>query len=99
MAMVSSPMPSRFICNRLLRRVFWVFHCGVENCFCLGRFEPQPTSIAQDLDAHTAGISALGISFTDGTDHYAIWVPIPSTRYVEKAGIVTQALLDLGPRL
>jgi DNA-binding IclR family transcriptional regulator len=55
------------------------------------------TGLAEDLDAHTAGISALGISFTDGTDHYAISVPIPSSRFAEKSVIVTQALLALKP--
>lgn len=57
------------------------------------------TGIAQDLDAHTTGISAVGISFADGTDHYAISVPIPSSRFAEKLEIVTQALLDLKSRL
>ena len=55
----------------------------------------RQTGLATDLDAHTTGISALGISFTDGTDHYAISVPIPSTRFAAKQGIVTTALLAL----
>jgi DNA-binding IclR family transcriptional regulator len=59
----------------------------------------RQTGVAEDLDAHTTGISALGISFTDGTDHYAISVPIPSSRFAEKSVIVTQALLALKPRL
>jgi DNA-binding IclR family transcriptional regulator len=61
--------------------------------------EVRKTGLARDLDAHTTGISALGISFTDGTDHYAISVPIPSSRFAEKSGIVTKALLELRSRL
>ena len=53
------------------------------------------TGLAHDLDAHTAGISAIGCSFSDGTDHYAISVPIPSSRYADKAGMVSAALLAL----
>ena len=59
----------------------------------------RQTGLATDLDAHTTGISALGISFNDGTDHYAISVPIPSTRYPDKSGIVCTALLALKPLL
>ncbi len=59
----------------------------------------RQTGLAQDLDAHTTGISALGISFSDGTDHYAISVPIPSSRYAGKSNLVSAALLALRPRL
>ena len=55
----------------------------------------RQTGIATDLDAHTAGISALGFSFSDGTDHYAISVPIPSSRFAEKSIVVRAALLAL----
>ena len=59
----------------------------------------RQTGLAHDLDAHTTGISAIGNSFTDGTDHYAISVPIPSTRYAEKSSLVSAALLALKPHL
>lgn len=57
----------------------------------------RQTGLAQDLDAHTTGISALGISFSDGTDHYAISVPIPSSRFAQKSATVSSALLTLKP--
>ena len=59
----------------------------------------RQTGLARDIDAHTSGISALGISFSDGTDTYAISVPIPSTRFAAKQPIVTTALLALKTEL
>lgn len=59
----------------------------------------RTTGLAHDLNAHTAGISALGISCADGTDHFAISVPIPSTRFAAKSDSVSAALLVLKPQL
>jgi len=56
--------------------------------------------LAEDLDNHTDGISALGIAFADlAGDLHAISVPIPSTRFAEQREAVAEALLALKPEL
>ncbi len=56
--------------------------------------------LAEDLDDHTDGISALGIAFADlAGDLHAISVPIPSTRFAEQREAVAAALLALKPEL
>jgi DNA-binding IclR family transcriptional regulator len=56
--------------------------------------------LAEDLDDHTDGISALGIAFADlAGDLHAISVPVPSTRFAERRGAVAAALLALKPEL
>ncbi len=56
--------------------------------------------LAEDLDNHTDGISALGIAFADlAGDLHAISVPIPSTRFAEQREAVATALLALKPEL
>jgi DNA-binding IclR family transcriptional regulator len=58
------------------------------------------TGLAEDLDNHTDGISALGIAFADlAGDLHAISVPIPSTRFAEQREAVAAALLALRPEL
>jgi DNA-binding IclR family transcriptional regulator len=60
----------------------------------------RSTGLAEDLDNHTDGISALGIAFTDlAGDLHAISVPIPSSRFAEQREAVAAALLALKPEL
>lgn len=56
--------------------------------------EIAASGLAYDLDEHTDGISAVGIGFRDWTgDLHAISVPVPSTRFADKRGVVEAALL------
>lgn len=56
--------------------------------------------LAEDLDNHTDGISALGIAFADlAGDLHAISVPIPSSRFPDQRKGVAAALLALKPEL
>lgn len=60
----------------------------------------RATGLAEDIDDHTDGISALGIAFADlAGDLHAISVPIPSTRFPEQRSAVAAALLALKPEL
>lgn len=53
------------------------------------------SGLAYDQDEHTTGISAIGAAFRDASgDFYAVSVPIPSSRFVEKRAAVEQALAD-----
>lgn len=62
--------------------------------------EVRKLGIAFDLDDHTSGVSAVGISFVDNYgDIYAISVPIPSTRYEEKSASVITALSQIKSEL
>lgn len=62
--------------------------------------EIRATGLAEDIDDHTDGISALGIAFADlAGDLHAISVPIPSTRFAEQRTAVAAALLALRPEL
>lgn len=60
----------------------------------------RATGLAQDLDDHTEGVSALGIAFADltGTLH-AISVPVPTSRFADQRERVAEALLTLRPEL
>jgi DNA-binding IclR family transcriptional regulator len=60
----------------------------------------RSTGLAQDLDDHTDGVSALGIAFTDLTGAlHAISVPVPSSRFADQRERVAEALLTLKPEL
>lgn len=60
----------------------------------------RASGLAQDLDDHTDGVSALGIAFTDLTGAlHAISVPVPSSRFAEQRERVAEALLTLRPEL
>lgn len=60
----------------------------------------RASGIAQDLDDHTDGVSALGIAFADLTGAlHAISVPVPSSRFAEQRERVAGALLALKPEL
>ncbi|MGL4235251.1 IclR family transcriptional regulator [Tabrizicola sp.] len=60
----------------------------------------RAAGLAEDIDDHTDGISALGIAFADlAGDLHAISVPIPSTRFAEQREAVAKALLALKPEL
>ena len=55
--------------------------------------EIRKTGLAYDLDEHSSGVSAIGISFRDrGGDLHAISVPVPSTRFQEHRKKVENAL-------
>lgn len=52
--------------------------------------------LAEDRDAHTEGISALGFAFNDFSgDLHAISVPIPTHRFGGQHAFVTEALMAL----
>lgn len=52
--------------------------------------------LAEDLDDHTAGISALGIAFADAMgDLHAVSIPVPSPRFEVQKASVAAALLRL----
>lgn len=52
--------------------------------------------VAMDEDAHTDGISALGIAFADvAGDLYAISVPIPTSRFKDQKDHIKAALVKL----
>lgn len=56
--------------------------------------EVRRDGVAEDLDEHTPGISALGFAFREwGGDLHAISVPIPSMRFEACREEVTEALL------
>jgi DNA-binding IclR family transcriptional regulator len=60
----------------------------------------RATGLAEDLDDHTDGVSALGIAFADVTgDLHAISVPIPTSRFAEQQAAVTAELRALKPEL
>lgn len=51
--------------------------------------------LAYDLDEHSAGVSAIGFSFTDWVgDLHAISIPVPSTRFLRQRDKIEQALLE-----
>ena len=60
----------------------------------------RQTGLAYDMDEHTAGISAIGVAFTDwiGVPH-AISVPIPSNRFEAQKRRVQAALLEAKVRV
>ncbi|MCF1710305.1 IclR family transcriptional regulator [Tabrizicola sp. J26] len=54
------------------------------------------TGLAEDDGEHTEGIIALGFAFTDlAGDLHAISVPVPTSRWPEMRGRVTEALTTL----
>lgn len=67
---------------------------GDLNAILLKLRDIQQTGLAYDIDAHSAGISAIGFAFKDwsGTLH-AISVPMPSTRFTDMKEPVETALL------
>lgn len=53
------------------------------------------TGLAYDLDEHSDGISAIGFAFQDlAGDLYAISVPIPSSRFAARKGIIQDAMMQ-----
>ncbi|WP_152612126.1 IclR family transcriptional regulator [Ruegeria sp. ANG-S4] len=51
--------------------------------------------LAYDLDEHSAGVSAIGFSFTDWVgDLHAISIPVPSTRFPRQRETIENALLE-----
>lgn len=53
----------------------------------------RETGLAQDLDEHTEGISAIGFAFRDWAgDLHAISVPVPSSRFADQRAAVARAL-------
>lgn len=64
-----------------------------EDAFCdlLGQIEA--TGLAYDQNEHSDGISAIGFALLDSAgDLYAISIPVPSTRFASKQGIIEEAL-------
>jgi DNA-binding IclR family transcriptional regulator len=60
----------------------------------------RENGIAEDLEDHTEGISALGMAFRDFSGEVlAISVPIPSSRFAEQRGTVIAALAALRSEL
>ena len=60
----------------------------------LSRLEEIRTDgLAYDIDEHTVGISAIGFSFKDPSgQHYAISVPVPSSRFEGSRNKIAAAL-------
>jgi len=54
---------------------------------------------ALDIDEHTKGISAAGIAFVTGNAVYAISVPAPTSRFLEKKNTLLAELLSLKDQL
>lgn len=64
-----------------------------EAAFCALMDEIEATGLAYDLNEHSDGISAIGFSFRDlAGDLYAISVPVPSTRFASRQGVIEAAL-------
>ena len=60
----------------------------------------RETGLAYDLDEHSVGISAIGISFIDKAgDVYAISVPVPSSRFDAVRCKIENALLKTAQQL
>jgi DNA-binding IclR family transcriptional regulator len=60
----------------------------------------RETGLAYDRDAHTEGISAVGIAFRDlAGDMHSISVPIPTSRFDKVLPVVSAALSDARNRI
>ncbi len=60
----------------------------------------RASGIAQDVEEHTLGISALGCAMRDRAQQiYAISIPVPTVRFAQKRELCERALKEIHPLL
>jgi len=56
--------------------------------------EVRLSGFALDIDEHTSGLSAVGISFFINQDLYAVSIPAPTNRFLDRKDYLIQQLLQ-----